>query len=452
MQTFKKLHLIVFMALGVIFTLNSCSSQIQDKFPDGTIIPDWFKNSDKLELSDLGTIYNIQEYGIEPDQDILVTKEIQNIINTANKNGGGVIVIPQGVYKSGALFFKPKTHLHLEEGAVLLGSDTIIDYPIQASRMEGHNLDYFPALINAYNVDGFSISGKGKIDGNGGKYWKAFWQRRKENRKCTNLEVSRPRLVFIWNSNDVQIQDVKLHNSGFWTTHLYQCKNVKILDANIFAPKEPIPAPSTDAIDIDVCTNVLVKGCYISVNDDAIALKGGKGPWADKDENNGPNFNILIENNHYGWCHSVITCGSESIHDRNVLMRNCTVDGASRLTFFKMRPDTPQKYEYITLENISGKARVGLYIRPWKQFFDLKGRETPPVSTSQFITLKDINMEFDKFAEVGITEYDQLNNFKLENINAKAENIKLDPTLFNGLELDNVKINGKAYLKKDFIK
>ncbi len=96
------------------------------------------------------------------------------------------------------------------------------------SRMEGQNLDYFPALVNAYGVNGFTISGNGTIDGNGLKYWESFWQRRKENPNCTNLEVSRPRLLFIWNCNNVQIQDVKLHNAGFWTSHYYKCNNVKI--------------------------------------------------------------------------------------------------------------------------------------------------------------------------------------------------------------------------------
>jgi polygalacturonase len=106
-------------------------------------------------------------------------------------------VIPEGTFLSGALFFKPKTNLYLSKGAVLKGSDNIADYPIMASRMEGQNLDYYPALVNAYGVNGFSISGKGTIDGNGLKYWESFWQRRKENPKCTNLEVSRPRLLFI---------------------------------------------------------------------------------------------------------------------------------------------------------------------------------------------------------------------------------------------------------------
>ncbi len=169
------------------------------------------------------------------------------------------------------------------EGAVLKGSDDISDYPKIPSRMEGQSLDYFAALVNAYGVNNFSISGNGTIDGNGAKYWDAFWQRRKRESQVHQFEVSRPRLLFIWNCNDVLVQDVQLRNAGFWTSHYYQCRNVKVWNVRITSPHEAQRAPSTDAIDLDVCTNVLIKGCYLSVNDDAIALKGGKGPWADKE-------------------------------------------------------------------------------------------------------------------------------------------------------------------------
>lgn len=91
-------------------------------------------------------------------------------------------------------------------------------------------------------------------------------------------EVSRPRLVFIRNSDDVTILDVRLQNSGFWTTHLYKCNDVRLINLDIFSPVEPVKAPSTDAIDIDVCTNVLVEGCTLEVNDDAIAIKGVRVP------------------------------------------------------------------------------------------------------------------------------------------------------------------------------
>lgn len=441
----KKLtQLIKYSILSMLSVVLLSCSEKADLFPDGTPIPEWFFNNDKLILENLGEQFVITEHGASSDSTVMNTEAIQNTIDKAAEKNG-VVVIPKGTYLTGALFFKPGTKLHVMEGGKLKGSNDISNFPARASRIEGQNIEYFPAVVNAYGVDGFSISGKGTIDGNGLEYWKAFWARRKENPKCTNLEVSRPRLVFIWDCNDVQIQDVSLHNSGFWTTHLYQCNNIKILDVDIFAPKKPVPAPSTDAIDLDVCTNVLVKGCSISVNDDAVALKGGKGPWADSDTNNGPNFNILIEDCTFGWCHSVLTCGSESIHDRNVILRNSTVEGASRLMFMKMRPDTPQKYEYLTIDNVTGSVRTLVYIRPWKQFYDLKGRETPPISVTQNVTLSNLTFECQNFAETGKTEFDELKNFSFENLNITTERNKLDTTIFEGLTFNNVIINGTNY-------
>jgi polygalacturonase len=334
--------------------------------------------------------------------------------------------------------------LHVSEGAVLKGSDNINDYPFMPSRIEGQSIEYFTALVNAYGVNGFTITGKGTIDGNGLKYWEAFWQRRKENPNCTNLEVSRPRLVFIWKCDNVQIQDVKLHNSGFWTSHYYQCNNVKILDLHITSPHEPVKAPSTDAIDIDVCTNMLIKGCYMAVNDDAIALKGGKGPWADKDASNGGNENIIIENCNFGFCHGALTSGSEAIHNKNIIVRNCTVDNAIRLLWLKMRPDTPQKYEYITVENITGYAKSMIYVKPWTQFFDLKGRKDVPLSYCDNITMKNINIKCDVFYDMAITEYDRLSNFTFENLKIEAKKDTMDKSIITGLKLKNVVVNNKT--------
>lgn len=412
-----------------------------DKFPDGSEITNWFKDYSKIQLKDLGKKYTITDFGVAKDSTKIQTIAIQKVIDKAAANGGGVIIIPKGVFLSGALFFKPKTTLYLSEGGVLKGSDNIADFPIMPSRMEGQNLDYFPALVNAYGVDNFSISGKGTINGNGKKYWDAFWERRKENPKCTNLEVSRPRLVFIWGSNNVQLQDVKLINSGFWTNHFYKCNNVKLLDLYIFSPHLTSKAPSTDAIDIDICTNFLVKGCYLSVNDDAIALKGGKGPYADQDKNNGPNANIIIEDCTFGFCHSALTNGSESIHNRNVIMRNCKIDGASRLLWLKMRPDTPQRYEYIRVEDIKGEAKTFLAVFAWKQFFDLKGRPDVPLSYGDHITLKNIDLKCDTFYGVENDPNVRLSNFSFENLNIQATKTSIDKSIINGVNFKDVYVN-----------
>jgi polygalacturonase len=413
----------------------------KNRFPDGSKMSPWFSDFTKTKLENLGQQYIITEHGVKNDSTLVQTVAIQAVIDKAAETGGAV-VIPSGVFLSGALFFKPKTHLYVAENAKLKGSDQISDYPIMPSRMEGQSIDYFPALVNAYGVDGFTISGKGTIDGNGLNYWKAFWQRRKENPNCTNLEVSRPRLVFIWNCNNVQVQDVKLHNAGFWTSHYYKCTNVKILDLHIFSPHEPIKAPSTDAIDIDACTNVLIKGCYMAVNDDAIALKGGKGPYADTDPNNGGNANILIEDCEFGFCHAALTCGSEAIHNKNIIMRNCKVNEAMRVLWLKMRPDTPQMYEYISVENVRGKAHSLIYVKPWTQFFDLKGRKDVPLSYSDHISLKNIDMDCDIMFDVAITEYDKLSNFAFKNLIIKTKNAKIDKSIVKGFSLKNVVVNG----------
>jgi len=180
----------------------------------------------------------------------------------------------------------------------------------------------------------------------------------------------------------------------------------------------------------------------MSVNDDAIALKGGKGPWADKDTCNGENTNIIIEDCEFGFCHSTLTCGSESIHNKNVIMRNCNVNEAMRLLWLKMRPDTPQKYEFITVENIKGEAYSMIYIKPWRQFFDLKGRSDVPLSWSENITLRNLDIKCEVFFDVGITEFDRLSDFTFENLTIESKNSSFNKSLINGIKLKNVKVNG----------
>ena len=121
-----------------------------------------------------------------------------------------------------------------------------------------------------------------------------------------------------------------------------------IENCDIRSPYKPVPAPSTDGIDIDVCKKVTIRNCYISVNDDAVCIKGGKGPDAHKLAENGIVEDILIENCTFGESHGTLTLGSECIHARNITMRNCKVDNNTPILRLKMRPDTYQIFENIT--------------------------------------------------------------------------------------------------------
>ena len=232
----------------------------------------------KTETPQLPRRYKVTDFGVVSDSTVVQTAALQAVIDRAEAEGGGVVVIPAGTFLSGALFFKPGTRLSLEEGAVIKGSDNISDYPLIPSRMEGRSIYYHAALINAYHVDGFEISGPGTINGNGYRFWTEFWDNveraRAENRPWTNLEVRRPRLVFLWGCDHARLSGVKLINSAFWTSHFYRCDDLTIENCEVQAPREPVRAPSSDAIDLDGCHRVTVRGCYLNCDDDGVCLEG----------------------------------------------------------------------------------------------------------------------------------------------------------------------------------
>ena len=431
--------------LMIATPLMAKKKQKQDLFPDGTPVPAWFSETAKVNTENLGKVYVLTDYGVVNDSTVLQTEAIQKVIDKVAKDGGGVVVVPSGTYLSGSLFFPQGVNLYLEADAVLKGSDRIRDFKLHTTRMEGQTLKYFAALVNADGVDGFTIAGKGTINGNGYNYWEEFWIRRQMNRQCTNLEAMRPRLVYISNSRNVTVQDVHLVNSPFWTNHLYKCEYVRYLDCTILAPTSGLKAPSSDAIDIDVCKNVLVKGCYMSVNDDAVVLKGGKGTWADQDPNNGPNSNIIIEDCTYGKSHGCLTLGSESIHNRNVILRRCKFKDTNRVLWLKMRPDTPQHYEYVTIEDVEGECDKFLVVRPWTQFYTEEKRDDKPLSTCHHILIKGAKVKSKNFFDVGKSDKYQMRDFTFENCEVEDEAEAFNKTLIDNCVTKGLKINGDGY-------
>ena len=414
--------------------------EVQEFFPDGSPIDEWFYNTEIPTIERLGKIYNVRDFGVVDDGKIY-TKEMQSLIDLIASNGGGVIVVPDGIYYTGALFFKQGVHLYIAEKGILKGSDDISDYPVCQTRIEGECCLYYPALINADGVDGFTIFGKGAIDGNGLRSWKAFWQRREWNPACTNKDEQRARLLYCSNSKNLLITGVRLQNSQFWTAHFYKCERVKMLHCSVYAPKEPIPSPSTDAVDIDVCQDVLIKGCNIFVNDDAIALKGGKGTWADVDERNGRNERIIVEDCFLEFCHSALTFGSETVSNKNILLRRIQSDGALQIIHFKMREDTPQRHEYIRVEGVEGNLHYNfLSVSTWSQFFDLKERADMPLSSIQNLQIENSRCVCNCFFSVEHSDKYVLSNFTLQNLQMQVKNPKNFFEEVENLRLENIQI------------
>lgn len=389
--------------------------------------------------------FTVTDFGATANDATLDTAAIQQAIDEAGTVGGGRVVIAGGVFRSGALFLRQGVELHVAAGATLLGSNKIEDYPRAPTRVEGKRQEWRVALLNATNLTGVRFTGAGVVDGNGILFWAAFWQRRKENPNCTNLEVERPRIMFLDSCRDVRIEGLTFRDSGFWNLHLYRCSDVTIDGVTIKAPDSgSIRAPSSDGIDLDSCRDVVVRCTSISVGDDCIALKGTKGPHADKDTESPPVENILVEDCTFGEGAGVVTCGSEATIVRNVTLRRCKLTAGNNVLSLKLRPDTPQLYENILVEEIEVRVphtgRI-LKVQPWSQFFDLHG-EAPPRSQIKNVTVRNVRGSIGSIGTLLTHETATIEGFVLEAIDVKAADAKLVVGKNVDLTVRDVTVNG----------
>ncbi len=68
--------------------------------------------------------FDITKYGAVGDGSTVATKALQSAIDACNKNGGGDVVIPTGVFIIGTVHLKSNEHLYLQSGAILRGAPT----------------------------------------------------------------------------------------------------------------------------------------------------------------------------------------------------------------------------------------------------------------------------------------------------------------------------------------
>ena len=388
---------------------------------------------------------SIAAAGAVGDGATLNTAAIQKAIDSLAANGGGTLVIPKGEFLSGAIFLKRGVNLHLDQGAVLKGSTNIADYPELMTRIEGHFEVWIPALVNASNVDHLRITGEGTIAGGGQPFWDQFWKARAANRNVTNLAVKRPRNIFIQDSKDVQVSGISLRESGFWNIHLFRCTDVAVKNVDI---RTPLRSPSTDGIDVDSSQNVAISGCYISVDDDNIGLKGNKGTSALDDKSIPPVEHIRISNCTFGLGNSALTVGSEATLVRDVIIENCKLTGTNKncVLKLKLRPDTEEHYENITARNITvdNPAVQLVSIQGWTQFFDLQGKPAPSQLVTN-VTLVNITGTMHDFGRVDGPAKSTVSNLAFKNINVKLTNPAVVTRNVKNLTFTNVKINGVAY-------
>ncbi|MCH5346784.1 MAG: hypothetical protein J1E63_06715, partial [Muribaculaceae bacterium] len=198
------------------------------------------------------------------------------------------------------------------------------------------------------------------------------------------------------------------------------------------------------------CRDVTIKGCYFNVNDDSVCLKGGKGVYSNRSYESGMVENVLVEDCTFGPNnHGVLTLGSECVHATGITVRNCRLETNTALLRLKMRPDTYQIYENVTVENITGTCGTIIDMKPWKQFFDLEGSTEKPFGIVRNILIKDVDVSCRSLGTIAGNPDDQVENVKLENIKIKAETDTFEIAYpAPAVELINVTINGHEVANK----
>jgi polygalacturonase len=326
--------------------------------------------------------YLITDYGAVPDGTTVNTRAIQSAIDKcASSKTGGVIVVPKGIFLSGAIFLKQGVNLLVEKDGVLKGTTNIDDYPLIQTRWEGTEQLWTSAFVNAESVSDLDISGEGTIDGSGEEWVQknpyrraaAIFGAESPSMRSTPPPVrrGRPRLLGIQNSKRVRIANLNLHNQAVWCLFILYSEDVLADGLRITAEHN---IPSSDGIDIDSSKHVRVNNVYIDVNDDCISIKSGKD--ADGLRVNRPAEDIIIENSHFAYGHGGVAMGSETSGGiRNVEVRNCTVDSGNWAPIrFKTQPSRGGVVENITYRNIK--------LHETKQAFEfnLEWRMVPPIA------------------------------------------------------------------------
>jgi polygalacturonase len=278
--TLLKFAILTSIACTIVVGVTGQPVAKQDKLPQIDKEPAWVKQTGARKFPSSKNTFSVNKYGAKPDAQTLNTKAIQAAIDACAKAGGGLVVFAPGSYVTGALFLKSNVHLIIDKGVELLGSQNFDDYPEIDTRIAGIEMKWPAALINVIGQTNTAITGIGTINARGKFCWDKYWAMRKEYepkglRWIVDYDAKRVRTILVQNATDVFIKDITIKNAGFWTVQLLYSSHVTVDDI-VIRNNEDGKGPSTDGIDVDSSSWVLIQNCDIDCNDDNFCLKAGR--------------------------------------------------------------------------------------------------------------------------------------------------------------------------------
>ena len=239
--------------------------------------PDWVRKVGAREFPAQIKVYKITA---SRDTSVLSTKKIQSAIDKCAAAGGGIVQFDAGVYVTGAVFLKSGVHLKIDKNVLILASQNFDDYPDIDTRVAGIEMKWPAALINIIDAKNAALTGDGIVNARGKFCWDKYWETRKEYdakglRWIVDYDVKRVRTVLVQNSVDITLKGLTFKNAGFWTIQLLYSQYLTV-DGLIIKNNEDGSGPSTDGIDVDSSSWVLIENCDIDCNDDNFCLKAGR--------------------------------------------------------------------------------------------------------------------------------------------------------------------------------
>lgn len=317
--------------------------------------------------------FPITKFGAVGDGKTDATAAIRNAIEACNAAGGGHVVVPAGVFVTGAIHLLSNVDLHLDDGATLrFSTDPKAYLPVVRSRWEGIECMNYSALIYAYDQQNIAVTGNGTLDGGASDAnWWAWAQKQPDglskasadSRKLNELgdrgvpvaqrifgagHYLRPNLFQPYRCRNVLIQDVHVRRSPMWELNPVLCTNVTIRNVDILSH-----GPNNDGCDPDSSRDVLIDGCTFDTGDDCIAIKSGRND--DGRRVGVPSENIVIRDCTMKDGHGGVVLGSEVSGDcRNIFVENCNMSSPhlERALRFKSNAQRGGVVENVFMRNV----------------------------------------------------------------------------------------------------
>lgn len=409
----------------------------------------------------------ITKFGAVADAPAECTEAIRKAIAACAKAGGGRVVVPKGMFVTGAIHLRSNVNLHVSKGATLKFSTDPRSYlPIVHTRWEGMELMHLSPLIYAYEQTNIAITGDGTLDGQGKSF---FWKWHGNPRYGGNPDVLsqrpararlyemmdknvplaerifgeghylRPQFIQPYKCKNVLIEGVKIIDSPMWEVHPVLCENVTIRKLHIATH-----GPNNDGCDPESCKDVLIEDCFFDTGDDCIAIKSGRNN--DGRRLNTPSENIIIRNCTMKDGHGGITVGSEiSGGVRNLFAHDCALDSADLWTALRVKNNASRggKLENFYFRNITvGQVSRAVVEIDFNYEEGAKGGHTPVVRN---YVVEDLTCTTGNRA-VDLQGLDNAPIYDVRLKNCDFGTVKNPSIVKNvrGLNLSNVKVGGKV--------